>query len=76
MEFKAMLFTAADISRLSPQERLNLIEQLWDSLDPESVPVTSAQKAELDLRLETFEQEKMKGIPWEYLKAKLARRCP
>jgi putative addiction module component (TIGR02574 family) len=71
-----MQFTAEEINRLSPQDRLALIGRLWDSLDPASVPVTAAQKAELDRRLETFEQDKKQGIPWEQVKSKLSRRTP
>jgi len=37
-----------DIAKLSPEERLALLEQLWDSLSPEAIPMTDAQKAELD----------------------------
>ena len=46
-----------DFSHLSQQERLDLIEALWDSLDPDAVPVTAAQKGELQRRLETLDQD-------------------
>jgi putative addiction module component (TIGR02574 family) len=32
--------TRDEITRLSPKERLTLIGELWDSLDPAAVPVT------------------------------------
>ena len=40
------------IESLSRDERLDLLEQLWDSLSetPAEVPVTHAQQAELDRR--------------------------
>jgi putative addiction module component (TIGR02574 family) len=41
-----------DIAKLSPEERLELLEQLWDSLSPEAVPMTDAQEEELDRRLD------------------------
>ena len=43
-----------DITRLTPEERLELLEQLWDSLSstPDAVPLTDAQREELDRRLD------------------------
>lgn len=42
--------SSVDIKSLSPEERLALIEEIWDSLDQDDVPVTDAQRAELDRR--------------------------
>ena len=55
-----------DFSGLTPEERLQLVEQLWDGLaeQPERVPLTSAQKAELDRRLDEMERDGGDGIPW------------
>ncbi len=64
-----------EISRLSPEERLMLIGELWDSLDPADVPVTGTQRAELKRRLDSFEQDRSDGITWEQLRAQLARRA-
>ena len=57
---------AIDIARLSPQERLALLEELWDSLSrtPEAVPMTEAQREELDRRLDELDREGPQGIPW------------
>lgn len=68
--------TSDEINRLSPQERLTLIEQLWDSLDDADVPVSPAQRAELERRLGSFEQDRGAAVTWDQLKAELARRCP
>ena len=46
-----------ELARLSPSQRLDLIEALWESLDDNDVPVTEAQRAELDRRIAGFEQE-------------------
>jgi putative addiction module component (TIGR02574 family) len=64
-----------EIARLSPPERLGLIEQLWDSLDEADVAVTPAQKAELARRMATFAEDRLTAVPWEDLKAELARRA-
>jgi len=40
-----------DIAQLSPAERLQLIEQLWESLQrPQDVEITDAQRLELERR--------------------------
>lgn len=56
-----------DIASLTPEERLSLLEELWDSLAaaPEAVPFTEAQRAELDRRLDDLESEGPVGIPWD-----------
>jgi putative addiction module component (TIGR02574 family) len=43
-----------DIATLSQEERLRLLEQLWDSLSaaPETIPLTDGQLEELDRRLD------------------------
>ena len=58
---------AFNIDDLSQEERLTLLEQLWDSLtsDPRDVPFTPAQRAELDHRLDEIERGEVDGIPWE-----------
>ena len=56
---------AINIEKLTPEERLRLLEKLWDSLSDGDVPLTAAQRAELDRRLDELEQEGPTGIPWE-----------
>ena len=70
------LLTSAEIISLSPPERIALIAQLWDSLDAVHVPLTGAQQAELESRLDSLDQDRQNGIAWTALKAELERRCP
>ena len=70
-----LTITHDEITRLSPEERLTLIGELWDSLDPADVPVTPTQRAELQRRLDRFEQDRSGGITREQLRAQLARRA-
>ena len=67
---------AFNIDDLSQEERLTLLEQLWDSLtvDPGAVPLTSAQQAELDHRLDEIDRGDVKGIPWEEVVRQIRRR--
>lgn len=56
---------AFDIEQLSPGERLDLIEKLWDSLSDDDVPLSDAQRQELDHRLDALDREGPVGVPWE-----------
>ena len=56
-----------DIASLTPEERLSLLEELWDSLaaEPEALPITPAQRVELERRLDDLDIEGPVGIPWD-----------
>ncbi len=70
------LLTQDELVRLTPPERLALISQLWDSLEDEQLPLTAAQRTELDRRLASLDQDRREGITCEALKTKLEQRCP
>jgi putative addiction module component (TIGR02574 family) len=65
-----------ELARLSPEERLALIGQLWDSLRDTDVPLPEAQQAELARRLSSLDQDRTQAVTWEQLRADLARRHP
>ncbi len=69
---------AIKIDKLNVEERLELIESLWESLvvDPSNIPVTDAQKKMLDERLDEIDAGEDAGIPWESLKARIKKRLP
>lgn len=46
-----------DFSHLSPEERLDLISEIWESLEADHVPLTPAQEAEIDRRLATLDED-------------------
>jgi putative addiction module component (TIGR02574 family) len=58
---------AIDIASLSSEERLQLLEDLWESLaaTPEAIPLTNPQRQELDRRLDQLDREGVVGISWE-----------
>ncbi len=62
-----------DISQLSIAERIQLAEDLWDSIleRQDELPLTDAQKQELDRRLENYQQEPTSGSTWEEVKQRL-----
>jgi putative addiction module component (TIGR02574 family) len=63
-----------ELARLSPRQRLDLIDALWESLDDKDIPVTEAQRAELDRRIAGFEQDREQSISWDQLSAELRQR--
>ena len=63
----------ADILQMSVSERIQLAEDIWDSLAqlPEPIALTDDQKVELDRRLEDFRQFPNDNISWDSLKSSL-----
>jgi putative addiction module component (TIGR02574 family) len=47
-----------------------------DSQDDDQLPLTAAQRAVLDRRVATLDQDRRAGITWAALKAELEQRCP
>ena len=56
-----------NIEDMSTEERLRLLEELWNSLSqrPENIPLTPEQREELDRRLDDLDRQGPVGIPWE-----------
>ena len=67
---------AVNFEALSVEERLKLLEQVWESLSqkPENVPITEAQRAELDRRLDELKREGVTGIPWDEVLRQIRQR--
>jgi putative addiction module component (TIGR02574 family) len=61
---------------LSVRDRLQLIEELWDSLavTPEAIPVTDAQRRELARRRRAHARDPAAARSWEEVRRKLERR--
>ena len=51
------------LSKLPVDERIKLVEELWDSIaaDQKMLPLTNEQKAELDKRLDAYEADGNRG---------------
>jgi putative addiction module component (TIGR02574 family) len=62
------------INSLSPAEKAELLDTLWESLEADSVSLTDAQRAELDYRIARHEQNPSNVIPWEQVKADLFKK--
>lgn len=61
------------IDQLGVAERLALIEELWESIEADrpAVPVTAAQREELDWRVADHESHPDEALPWDDVKASL-----
>ena len=66
----------ADILSLSVSERIQLVEDIWDSIAevPESLPLTEQQKAELDRRLDAYHRDPTEGSPWDVVRERIRSR--
>ena len=58
---------------LLTEERVEIAQQIWESVfeHPESVPLTRAQKDELERRWRAFQQNPDEGEPWDDVKRSL-----
>ena len=61
------------ILKLPIAERIELVEAIWDSIaaTPDSLPVTEAQKRELDRRLAEYRANPKGGRSWEEIRDSL-----
>lgn len=66
-------FLKVEISQLSIAERIQLAEELWNSIleQQDELPLSDAQKQELDRRLENYQQNPTSGSTWEEVKQRL-----
>ncbi len=64
-----------NFENLSVAERIQLAEDLWDSVAPDSpeLALTPAQAAELDARLEQLRRSPNSGESWEVVRDRLRR---
>jgi putative addiction module component (TIGR02574 family) len=61
-----------ELSQLNKNEKLLLVEALWDSIasDPEEVEVPDHHKSILEQRLKTLEEDKKNGTSWKEVRQK------
>jgi len=65
----------ADIVQLDVSERIELVQDIWDSVAavPEAVPLTDAQRQELERRLAEYRRNPESGSPWYEVKGRITR---
>lgn len=63
----------SQILELPADERLQLVEAIWDSLIelPDAIPVSDAVREELDRRLAAYYADPSSARPWREIKEEL-----
>jgi putative addiction module component (TIGR02574 family) len=64
------------VKQLAPAERLELIGELWQSLNPDEFQVTDAEAAMLDERVARLAANPSSGRAWHEVEAGLRHRLP
>jgi putative addiction module component (TIGR02574 family) len=67
---------ALGIDLLSVDERITLVQQIWDSIAAEAdrTPLTEPQRHELERRADDDDANAGDVVPWEHAKAEALRR--
>ncbi len=60
-----------EILKLSPAEKILLIEKIWESVPHEAINVTESQRSEMKERLERYQTGKTKFYTWDQIKKEL-----
>jgi putative addiction module component (TIGR02574 family) len=70
------LITTLGIDRMSADERLQLVQEIWDSLadEAEASLLTEAQRQEVDRRWAAHLANPQAAIPWEQVEAEILDR--
>jgi putative addiction module component (TIGR02574 family) len=65
-----------ELLKLSVPERIQLAEDLWDSIatEPDALPLTESQRTEIERRLAEHDRDPESAIAWEEARARLHRR--
>jgi putative addiction module component (TIGR02574 family) len=61
----ARTLTKDEIFELPVEERLRLIETLWDSIDPHQLPVPESHRRALDESVAEYRQNPDEGKSWD-----------
>lgn len=60
-----------DLEVMPVEDKIQLIEQLWDSINDSDIGLTEHQKHELDLRLQKMKDGTAVYVSWEEAKARI-----
>jgi putative addiction module component (TIGR02574 family) len=70
------VFAERDILDLSVSERIQLAQDIWDSVAevPESLALADDEKAEIDRRLNAYHKDPNAGSPWSVVRDRIKKR--
>jgi len=66
-----------DFHSLSVAERIQLAEDIWDSIateNPEAAALTPEQHQEIQARLQAHDQDPTSALPWDQVRSELFQR--
>jgi len=71
-----MSISIEEILNLSVKKRLEVIEEIWESItsDEEAIPLTSAQRRELDRRKREHRADPSAATSWAEVRDRLQKR--
>lgn len=67
------MISTADIEQLSVAERIQLVEDIWDTIaaNPDALEISEELGAELDRRVEDYHQSPNAGSSWQDVKQRI-----
>ncbi|MDP3589455.1 MAG: addiction module protein [Methylobacter sp.] len=70
--------TAADALELSIPERIQLVEDIWDTITTKasSIELSDEEKSIIDTRLENYHQSPESGSPWDDVYQRIVNKHP
>jgi len=71
------ILAAKDILDLSISERIQLAQDIWDSVAqvPESLTLTDKEISEIDRRLDLYHKDPNAGSPWSIVRDRIKNRA-
>ncbi|MEO8108756.1 MAG: addiction module protein [Ginsengibacter sp.] len=69
-----MAYNKEELMNLPVEEKLELVEALWDRIDDDLLPVTQEEIAFAEERLQLHNQNPAGGMSWGELKKKIQER--
>jgi putative addiction module component (TIGR02574 family) len=64
----------SDLLKLSPAERIQLAQDLWDSVPEDAIPLTEEQVAELERRMAEHRSNPASAVAWDEVRERLRAR--
>jgi putative addiction module component (TIGR02574 family) len=62
-----------EINKLSVEERISMIGEIWKTIDKEKIQVTDAQKIEVRERIERYKKGETRFFTWDEIKTELIK---
>lgn len=62
-----------EFKHLSTEDKIRLLHELWDEIEPSAQELTNSQAAELRARHQRYEQDPARTLTWEEVEARYQR---